>query len=355
MKDFNVVYPEKVYTGTISINPQGRIYNSSIWRMSNKLLVKKMAILLKDSIYNYNAVEYLNWKLFNRRVFARSSKLFIDSDCVQNRDLFRNSGYSIVRDPARADFFVLPDLPQKYLVYNGHAVLHDTFEDKLYILDVDHYQDIPRANIAIELDSLKNSFEHPVEVLYYNPEKKAKVTFIPKLQGYVDYLYKKYPNLFYTQESQVDIEPSVNISIETLDIWRNCKYPAMLAKAISQSNYKEYPFTTYAFLATYQRHIFDNLSSDLKYVMRSIGAGRFDYSPKLDVVLSNYVIKPKDWNMFQDYIFHVMNVDEDAGLVDEKSLNMIESLKSLIRHKTAVSKIKLDKQSTFGQIMNLLK
>lgn len=246
----------------------------------------------------------------------RFGKLFIASGCKTPRDLFRNSNYKIVRDPASADAVVIPIIPSRYF-YTFRADIVVLENDHLHLLSLERSYCTLTDEKTKEVitDYFVNNFSaNPEDVIVFC-EHSHPVRFIPNEKEYEEILQGKNPMTVYVEETKIFINYPNKICVETLDIWekfgKNNKELAQ--KAIVSSNWSEYPITLAFFFYMNPEISIYSCTESFRTILNAVD---YDRSLYLENYLKGKFVSTKDWNMLQDYVLHKLGIDGDMGYVD---------------------------------------
>lgn len=278
-------------------------------------------------------------------------KLYIHPKCKTARDHFRNSGYKLVKTPEKADYTVLPTLPNTYKLssfwYTYDIAVLDISTNNLFMYDVSWCN----PNYDSVSDAQKNS------ILSLFPSTQYKVVdgvfrrrmcFLPKGYGYEDMILDTYSDRYYVMEEDVELKSSVDISLDTLMIWDKCSDKDIIAKSICQSNWREYPVTLLYFLKTNDFYYYTG-NKDFEVVKQSL-----NYKLCTDEALNNKLIEPKDWNMLQSYIMAKFGVGENGGYINSSDYFDIPTmLRSVMRARFVIAPINITVPTTYGNILSM--
>ena len=267
------------------------------------------------------------YDLTKPRSFPPGAKLFVASECKTQRDIFRNSGYSIKLKPDDADAIVVPDvIPERYYSKTCNIVAMDQNEEYLFLIDIQK----PGYSIGVNItDSDINIVRNYLTALrnYKFDDSsltKLKVWFIPKCEELKEIMKEEqsFPGLPYVQEHLVPISASTKFSPETLVYWKNiaAQDQELLARTICTSDWRKYPFTLLAFLKMTRGSKAWNLvgNGDFKNILTNIGYSQYG---SIQNDLDRKTVSPADYEMFQSYLYYLMGIDpEKGGMVDLRTL-----------------------------------
>ena len=288
-------------------------------------------------------------------------KLYFSSSCKMPRDLFRNSGYSITRDPDAADFTVIPD-PEifSYPSWSTCAVLRNLGE--IYLLDItkERYETADSSFLHKNADRIRQYLtKQGYEILvarddFYNFD----VRFLPKIQEYKDILLDE-NNPTHTKDYAIDVKIPVNpptvISTETLLIWKNLASQSdglsLLQNAICSSDWKDYPCTLRYFINEFCYLRNENISERFRYVLKKI---KYTDNGHHNYALDAELVQPKDWNMLQDFLLALLGVGENGGYVAEGQIGNF-ALDNFLQKRVAVRPHRISEPMTQGDLQKCMK
>ena len=352
---------DEAYILNVTVKPDGscRIYNEYEYHIRD--VINKMACLNPYSDYS------LASELYNetdKQTVPPGAKLFFAKECKTQRDIFRNSGYSIKIKPGDADVIVVPDVfPWLYHTHECNLVAMTNDDKNLILVNIAK----PGRSIGddITVDDVELVKKYLIALRNYKFDDSAmttlKVWFIPKCHELKEVMLncKGFPMTPYIQESLIPINASTKFSPETLMYWKNIAMQdqEILAKTICTSNWKEYKFTLLAFLKMHGERNWNLVgNSDFKNILRVIG-----YEPytSMKYNLNNMNVNPKDYDMFQSYVYYLLGLDpEKGGFVDKKAINSMDRIGADIinffQTKYAFKPIHLSGPMTGEAVANLL-
>lgn len=282
---------------------------------------------------------------------VNNEKLYVSSKSKISRDILRNSGYTIVMDPDKANHTIVPKLSIKVEVYKTRIAVIEGSNIYFFNVNKSNYDDLDEQQLQNIIDALKDYFKDKDIEIIHNDGKKFCVFFIPKIDEYEDMLLNRYPNRKYCIDTKVELKPEVNISVETLEIWSRMGDNKVLEKSILNSDWQKYPVTLCVFLSSLPSW-YINRFGQLSVVLESI-----DFQMYKDAkTLGDKIVEPEDWNMLQSWIMHKFGVDEKGGFTNTEKLNDISyNFRDLFRSKTAVAPLNIDTPETFKNLLACLK
>jgi hypothetical protein len=256
------------------------------------------------------------------------AKLYVASECKTQRDIFRNSGYTIKLDPAVADVIVVPDIiPSKYHCEDCNIVATDQGDEYLFLITITKAgYSMGKEITGDDIFKVKNYLATLRNYKFdYSTLNNLKVWFIPKCDELKDVMLgvRKY-NAPYLQEHLLPISASTKFSPETLMYWKNiaAQDQELLARTICTSDWRKYPVTLLVFLYTNGKRTWNNFgNSDFRNILNNIG---YVYYYGLESALCDEDISPKDYDMLQSYLYYLMGIDEEkGGMVDQRTIDSV--------------------------------
>ena len=354
MSDWEVLPYKNIYVGSINYSyysnevtgaPHSSIYmdrrDRNTYACFSKLCRRRAAACYLDEFLRFT------W------CGVQPQKLYIVPGCKVPRDLYRNSGYSIVREQEKADWIVVPTLRDENTFYYYNIICYDISTDSLYLYTIDKQEE---AEDGVLFEKIKEYLlKWNPDLVFYQDNiiyNDAVVQLIPKQEVYKDILLETYPNRQYCSELSVSLDYPNVINPETLMLWERRDDADLLTKTIVASDWKDYPATLCVFLATEQPFLYMYGNDQFKFVLQQIGYKKHCSARRM---IEGRVIEPKDWNMLQSYIMAKMNLDEKGGFVDFVDYNEVSDYQKLFRRKMAVAPIKIDTPMRFENIVATIK
>ena len=317
---------EEAYIINVAIRYDGSCRISNEFEYHIRDVINKMACFNPYSDFDLASELYSNT---DAQSVSPGSKLFIAKECKTQRDIFRNSGYSIKLNPNDANVIVVPDIvPKHYHTSTCNLVAMSNDDKYLFLVSIQKAGRSIGDNVTAEDVELVKNYLAALRNYKFDDTRltSIEVWFIPKCKELKDVMLdtKECPLTPYIQESLIPINASTNINPETLLYWKNIakQDQELLARTICTSNWRKYPFTVLCFLKTFDVNwnIYGN--NDFKNLLRVIG-----YSPysSLKYLIGEINIKPEDYDMFQSYIYYLLGLDpEKGGVVTDKALSSIK-------------------------------
>lgn len=323
-----------------------------------KVYKSKMACFCSSEIDCYLPSEVIDARLsINKDCITSISNLWVSPHCKMPRDLFRNSGYKLVRDRNNADALISPAIAlDDYHTLTATIVAQDSSTDTLYLFRVTGGSNELRSKCEDRLnDNLWEditgylSERYGLEVLHSNLGDEITVEFLPKIDDWKEILVNNNPN--YISEFSIQMQYPVTISVESLQMWKHISDRELLAKTVSMSDWKYYPVTMMFFLNF-------ECPDDLRYYGGSsmelmLQHLEYDAYAPIDRCLEGRIVSPKDWNMLQDYIAAELNIPETGGFVDPNKYSFLKEFSSALKQKLAVKPIKITQPMVYDDICSL--
>lgn len=232
-------------------------------------------------------------------------KVYIAKECKFRRELFRNNGYTIVRKKEDADMIVVPQVRVTASRWYNIAV-HDEATNTLelyYTNNSDFRRTIDKEK---DKETILEYFKTQDKKVLMIDFQRRKANFVNRCEEYLfvaevpDSLWSS--NGRYITETAVPFKNQpVQISLETLELWRFCTDSSVVSSAICNSNWQEYPQTIHEFLYNDKHHLVVK-DPTLREIIMCIEA-------KQDT------ITPKDWDMLQQYALYRCGATENGGFI----------------------------------------
>lgn len=323
-------------------------------------VINKMACFNPTSDYSFPSELY---EETSDGAIPPGAKLFVSSACKTQRDIFRNSGYTIKLKPDDADIIVVPDIvPKSYYHRHCNLVGTDVNDENLFLVSIEkpgYYSGDDITNDDVEnvkrfLVNLRNYKFDDSELI------DKDVWFISKCEELREVIKneRRFPLTPYIQESLLPINASTKFSPETLLYWRNIakQDQELLARTICTSDWRKYPITLLAFLKTNGENAWNLVgNNDFKNILRVIG-----YINWYDLVdnIQTHDITPADYEMLQSYLYYLMGIDEEkGGVVDWKTIdaNNAWKLMKLLQRRYVFKPMKLASKTKVSDLLELVK
>ena len=348
---YQVIEYDHLYFGSLSFDSHGFV-RESISEIRNRPAINKMACFCENpnASYPHYVIEskssyYINY----------GEKVWMSPKCRIPRDIVRNSGYKFVRDIDNANVVIVPETTDGYAVYKGNLLAWNNDTQSLYIYTVSRNEGIRDKETLIDaeldLDKIKNRLErHKQTLLTENFSKTISVELLPKCEEWKAILTDRCSKRFIT-ELRVPLTYPVQISVDTLMLWKRATDMDLLAKAICASDWKDYPACVLYVLCDHA-YISDHGGQQMKLILDQLHWER--YSDAEDI-LEHEVIQPKDWNMLQDFIMAELGLGPEGGFVSEQKYKDISiDYNNIVRSRIAVKPLKITEPVLFENLTELI-
>ena len=283
----------------------------------------------------------------------QNDTIFISPDCNVRRDIYRNSGYKITKDPSKADSIVFPALPKRLTVYKTPLVAYNPANETMGIVSISIKEnDLQNIPDDVEIfDLVKNEMKrlHGYTIFYssqkYIGYNELSVAFLPKSDSLKDVLVgRKYIGK-YLCESNVPFKNIAQITPETLILWSKME-PDLMMKSLSQSNWQEYPYTLNILLYEFFKYKNLKINDNARYILSEIRYDGHEYTSS-NPILS---VTPKDWNMAQKFCMMYLSGQYDKCVYTDDTTS---GLLKYIRTKTAIAPLMLEEHPDKNELVKL--
>lgn len=343
---------DEVFLLNLRIRGDGSIYRNDPIMYHKREVINKMACYhpydgwdLVRELYDATDAESIN----------PGSKVYVASECTIGRDTLRNSGYSITRDPAKADAIIVPDVKaEKYARIPCNFIATDS--DNLYLVTVE-ISGYDKANLTVtDTENVKKYLKEAMSLTVEDTtETKIDVWFIPKCEELKDIMEEHIFNVPYVQESRFPINASTTFSPETLVFWENIDDKNLLIRTICTSDWNKYPITLLVFLAATANtdnnsNWYNSANGDFRRILQSIG---YQAWSSVGYLLEGRSISPEDYDMLQSYLYYKMGADANGGFVDAAVYNKAvpREIRPLLQRKIAVKPMHIPAKMKLSAIM----
>lgn len=364
---FNCIKYTKLVRGTIHFDFRTNIPVPWNWDVVGTDVRKKMACFEPHDDYSYtlNAQERINRYCSGRSFGMRNTKIFVDPNVKTPRDIFRNSGYMITRDPLIASWYVIPALSDRQITWFMYDfIAYDNATNTLYLFDIAD-GDINRDRMTdsrideVKMEKLKDWAKGNGWQTWQNTiTKKQCCDILPPFEIYKEILStpngkpRRYP---YVSEANIPLDFPVDINVDTLDIWSRMRLSdaSIFRKALINSNWREYPVTVLYFLmkeCDFSEYLRNNAEQAFIDILKQVGYNR-DYT--IEALLENVIVQPKDWNMLQDYLVHKYELPETGGYLSDTHFSY--NTGAWLRKRVLAKPLKIDKPTSCSILMDMLR
>ena len=347
---------DKLFIGALRVGYDGRLSETHTQYCGREVKNKMVAFSINCPLANAKDDIETDCYMFVHPTYTES--VFVTPEVRLSRDVIRNSGYKITRDPDKAEVVVIPATRETYLRYEFNVVVFDKHSKSLFLYSFNR-KDSTRSEYSVKYDDdfdlVKEMFKDEEQYVLFQDKilDRAYATILPRYQGYKDLLLNTYPDRHYAMETKLRCLMPIEINIETLEIWRRSDDADMVQKSIAQSNWQDYPVTILCFLKNDCPSWFcDAPNNAFKLVLEQIGWQDRRYP--LAALMQDRVIQPKDWNLLQSYLMYRLGVDEDGGYTKIDTYNKLTWYGPFFRKRFVVSPYKITTPQTFDNLMQAM-
>ena len=304
--------------------------------------------LLEDSIGNVLLKKYQ----------TPITSVFISPKCRISRDVVRND-YKIVRSPDKADAYVLPMMKKTFWTKTRVAV-YSRSNECFYVYQCNKESGLGYDDKDFDFSSMKHDIINALNAcfsgtidIYHNDDMSEFSVFCTKKNNDLPEIVNGfYPSRRYIFENTLPVNPPTSIDIQTLEIWRHMDDNNLLAKAISMSNWRDFPFTVCWFIHHFAWRISGIHSSDTEFMLDAIDY--YDYDDENTETLYNRMISPDDWNLVQKYLLYRLNLPETGGFRNTGNKTRRLSCQNLLRERSAVAPMLISVPQPLGELVRTL-
>ena len=181
----------------------------------NKLIVAEKAT--NQEYYFLDPFLGISERIRNNNIMNdRSKTLFITPECQLSRDVIRNSGYKITINRDNADYVVIP-YKRVYEKYDCDGFARKG--DDIYLLN-----SIEKAIYGddINLDVVRKELENYgfTDIIFGTELRSHAVYLLTNFPVYREIFDNDCPNTNYLYENKLELTPGVQMSVETLNVWK---------------------------------------------------------------------------------------------------------------------------------------
>lgn len=293
--------------------------------------------------------------------YRNSANVYVEPEVALSRNVIRNSGYNIKRDISNSDYTVIPDVENANF-YSYYYEFACYVHDDLYLFQIRSMYNCKERGAEKKIQLIRTRLaeyfsKNEEEMIFsYDDELDERGEFnsmgcilVPNVESYKRILQgdKSYK---YISELRLPVTPTTEISVETLNIWRNMDNNT-LDKMICASDWANYPYTLYNFLSEEKQSISYGTSNNLRTILKSISF--FD-----DNEWETRLVTPKDFNMLQSYIMSRMGIKEGqttALVTTEDYARIGYRYRNLIQKRLVVKSLEITDSITGSNIRELLR
>ena len=344
--------------GSITAALNGRISYSQ-YKIKKRAIHNKLAFSFSNGSSNHlYRLRYdcsYHYSPLKSRKSRECTSLYVYPEVKLSRDLIRHSGYKIVLDPSRADYCIVPAVDNVIATYKYDIAAYDDNLSALYLFTVTNYSD--EIDEADFYQRAKSSLLHDgLQVIDDKLMKNNSCYIIPKSIAFLDILCPPtdmQPRK-YISENQLPLDYMNTISVENLLLWRTLMESdtRLFEKVISNTDWRDYPVTLCTFFA-YEgvSSLFYPRNDNIKWLLDTIGYKR---SASVNRMCCGKIVQPKDWNMMQDYIMAICDVEPKGGFTDRKYYSVQNSWLSYTRTKLCIAPLHIDAPVLYENIVACL-
>lgn len=308
-------YYNNVFTRSITVNLDEVILSDRVHKLDNRPYMNKMIVILDAyaNRYYYHADPFSFIDRAARGVISKDGySLFFTPGCEVPRDIVRNSGYKITINRDNADFVVIP-----YKKRNAKYEF-DIFamKDGNAYLFLSKNGEISEKNCNLNDIEAALANEGYTDIIFGCQTSGSQAHFISKFDVYKEIIEQQSSNTKYVYENAISLTPAAELSIETLNIWKNISDDNMRSKLLLASDCQKYPLTTMYFCSKYWWAYLRN-KPDVK-VKRLFEC--MDYNPDKSLETNMFVrrmINPEDWNLLCRFIMDELKLPEKGGFISK--------------------------------------
>lgn len=340
MGDLQARRYKECYVLGVDITPTDVSFIGEAYRLSGRLKCKNK--LLVYQLFNGAAHYYLYgdpFNMFDRIVEDCNSNpfpgdtLYINSECKISRDVIRQTGYKITINKEKADYVVIP------YKHNYTSYAFDILANKGD--DIFLFQSRKKGfrTLSINKGDIKKQLEDMgyTDVVFFDEVVGSECYFIPKFDVYEDIIANGANGVNYIYQKDLRVKPSVELSVETLNVWKNITDDNIKAKLLATSDCTKYPLTLLYFIHTYWwRYIYGISDAHVKRILDIIG---YDESQSLTSnMFCRRVVQPDDWNMLTNLILDKVGASEEGGFIADKTFYELDEIeRNVLRYRMCVA------------------
>lgn len=283
--------------------------------------------------------------------------MFVSSDCKMPRDMLRRD-YTIVHDKSKARYIVIPHLYKEIREY-CHIAVKDTTDDTLYICTLARnymrdsnyvYSEQEKLMLLSTIKSAIGAADDMLTFYHRDNFEQSNLFIVPDIPEYRDIFNDVSVIGRYVFDYKVQCTPSINISIETLDLWKRMSDYDALQKLIIQSDWHDYPVTVAYFIENEMQVLrsFGRDSVAMKSLLEGINFDMF-HNHRYE----GLSVTPKDFEMLTNWIMHHnLGLEDGKGYIDIEQYDRLPSdYQDLIRKRFVVAPIKLTGETPLESII----
>ena len=288
--------------------------------------------------------------------------IYVCPEVSTARDSFRNSSYRIVRDKEKATCIVVPrikaTMPLRYNIavvtkendvylfsYSGNG----TYTAKKEEVDGVMKQVIGRRIVGRTDDDDDNgNIVGPEDEIIKADDLSERTAFIINACDEYPCMYSEDPDARYINycfEDTPRLIPITQIGPDLFAVWGKCTDSDIIASAVLQCNWWEYPFTLASFLREHFPYIHGKTNKSLQHILHEIGYHQLREKNNVEKLIS-----PEDWNMYQKCKLYELGLSENGGFLPPE-----RDVSGLLPHTICVTPMYIDAPASFATLKNLAK
>ena len=257
-------------------------------------------------------------------------KLYVSSESKLPRDLLRNSGYSIVRNPLSADKIVIPAIVKIRRFYCNLCVSGK--DDSIYLINVTfspgNHDNLQGRDIVKEVsDFVTKKIVDNVAYISCNGWGTNIgdnfVHFVPYCEEYENLVLDKLAPYNCVYDYSIETSAPMEINPENLTIWSKINEGKIFEKILLQTDYKKYPYTLATLIKENPMITYSLLSPSTRNFLQQAGVQMFYENEWYGNVT------PDDWNMCQDWLMYRLGLDDKGGFINQDKVRDIRCNRAL--------------------------
>ena len=336
---------DDIMRGTLRFYSQGTI-GVSLNSIRNKNICYKYCILESDGVYDeFNRISR---KTYVNADYCAGDPIYVHPDARLSRDLIRKSGYNITRSPEKAEWIVIPKPNFDEFIdrtYNFACMSNTVLY--LFTISADYNLEVPAEKIEDVKERLTGYLQNDNIEFLSDDLTLKKCVFFPKLEEYKNLAMDSDLQEKYVYDTNLKLQPNIEINVETLDVWKRLDDMNMLSRFICASNWKEYPFTLMIFLHAECWEIRYQSNKNIKMILKEIN---FDSTSNID---SSTLVSKKDYDLLISYIFHRLGrqTSEPTYINTNELRDFPSEYKQFLKTRSVIAPKSIDADETYGNIV----
>ena len=334
---------DHIVRGTLRFYSSGQI-GVSLTEDSRKELRYKYIVF--DSIDTYDTFERIASNTYITSNYCAGDPVYVHPDARLSRDLIRKSGYNITRSKDKAELIIIPQPKyESFIDMKYHIACREGGIIYLFSVRDEYGIDIPEE----KLDDCKERITQflgndQIEFISCSLDTLMTCTFFPKVEEYKELIENDKPQK-YVFDTKIQLQPNVDISVETLDVWARLSDNNMLSRFICASNWKDYPFTLRMFIDAEQYGLRYQSNKNIRMILEELGVGKS--------IPGNLIVSKKDYDLFISYVFHKLGRNPSASYIEPDELRKLpDEYRQFIKMKFAIAPKTIDGDEIYANIIN---